>query len=458
MNQERTEFPMKAGNAWQPVLSALTLLLFAEGAAKGQLPPDPPATRETFALLQLNFINPGARSLGVGGAFIALADDATAAFSNPAGLTALTRPEISLEGKGIGFTHSFLKGGRAFGASSLPSDTGIDGEAGLIEGQAKDSTRSLAFLSGVYATGDFAFAIYRREAANFSANVETEGAFVEDLRLFPIRANLNVDIVDVGISAAVKAGGGVSLGMGFSIYEFAITALTNRFGFRTFGTATGDFYGPPLFDESNVNNRDAEQGDDTDTGINLGVLWHHNGRWSFGAVYRQGPSFQMSVENLPGPAAKGHEPVRYGESQFKVPDVFGVGFAFRPRNHVKISVDYDRVQYSQLAKGLLQGAGPEEDLNYVIDDGNELHIGFEYLFVQMRYPLALRFGLWLDPDHQLRYTGDQPVKRALLPGGTDQFHFSAGVGTSFGERLSLDGAFDYSKRVASSSISLVLRF
>ena len=37
--------------------------------------------------LQLSFSDPGARSAGLGGAFVALADDATAAFANPAGLT-----------------------------------------------------------------------------------------------------------------------------------------------------------------------------------------------------------------------------------------------------------------------------------------------------------------------------------------------------------------------------------
>ena len=47
--------------------------------------------------IQLSFSNPGARSLGFGGAFVALADDATAAFANPAGLAQLTKPELSVE-------------------------------------------------------------------------------------------------------------------------------------------------------------------------------------------------------------------------------------------------------------------------------------------------------------------------------------------------------------------------
>lgn len=43
----------------------------------------------------------GARALGMGGAFIAVADDATAATFNPAGLAQLLKPEISVVGQGI---------------------------------------------------------------------------------------------------------------------------------------------------------------------------------------------------------------------------------------------------------------------------------------------------------------------------------------------------------------------
>src|SRR5690554_910393 len=43
-----------------------------------------------------NVVGSGARALGMGGAFIAVADDATAASWNPGGLTQLERPEVSL--------------------------------------------------------------------------------------------------------------------------------------------------------------------------------------------------------------------------------------------------------------------------------------------------------------------------------------------------------------------------
>src|SRR5204863_6634438 len=52
---------------------------------------------ESLSGLQFNFGNPGARSLGMGGAFLGLADDASAAEANPAGLTILRKREVTLE-------------------------------------------------------------------------------------------------------------------------------------------------------------------------------------------------------------------------------------------------------------------------------------------------------------------------------------------------------------------------
>src|SRR5690348_1038381 len=54
---------------------------------------------EALSGLQFNFGNPGARSLGMCGAFLGLADDASAAEANPAGLSILRKPEVSIEGR-----------------------------------------------------------------------------------------------------------------------------------------------------------------------------------------------------------------------------------------------------------------------------------------------------------------------------------------------------------------------
>src|SRR5438045_9762113 len=53
--------------------------------------------------IPFDLLPPGARSLGLAGAFTAVADDATASEANPAGLSILTRPEISISGRRTSF-------------------------------------------------------------------------------------------------------------------------------------------------------------------------------------------------------------------------------------------------------------------------------------------------------------------------------------------------------------------
>ncbi|MGH2670399.1 MAG: UPF0164 family protein, partial [bacterium] len=70
----------------------------------------PAAGQEQPATFEFSFSNPGARSMGLGGAFAALADDATAAFANPAGLVQLLEPELSAEGRSSSRRTEFVQG------------------------------------------------------------------------------------------------------------------------------------------------------------------------------------------------------------------------------------------------------------------------------------------------------------------------------------------------------------
>jgi long-subunit fatty acid transport protein len=124
------------------LLIALTFLV-APGIAQ--------TNTENFAQFRFNFNNPGARATGIGGAFMSIADDATASEANPAGLTTLLRPELSLEAKGIQFiTHvgNF-------------SSTGTDANFTLNEKDFKSSVVSPSFVSIVFPLRKFTFALYR---------------------------------------------------------------------------------------------------------------------------------------------------------------------------------------------------------------------------------------------------------------------------------------------------------
>src|SRR3954454_20329762 len=70
-----------------------------------------------------DFSLPGARSRAMAGAFVAIADDATSVYSNPAGLTGLFRPEVSLELRHWRLTSQAVDSGHAYGS---PTNNGVD--------------------------------------------------------------------------------------------------------------------------------------------------------------------------------------------------------------------------------------------------------------------------------------------------------------------------------------------
>ena len=79
-------------------------------------------------LLQFSFSNPGARSMGFGGAFVALADDATAAFANPAGLVQVIESEFTLELRRWNYSTPYVEGGRIEGDPSVQTDPALPRE------------------------------------------------------------------------------------------------------------------------------------------------------------------------------------------------------------------------------------------------------------------------------------------------------------------------------------------
>ena len=117
---------------------------------------------EGSAALQFNLSPPGARSLGMGGAFIGLADDATAAASNPAGLLQLAAPEVSVEFRSSYYDTPYVDGGSY---STNPFST-----AGLNVSRDSERVGGVSFLSFVYPRENWALAVYRQEALNFKTS------------------------------------------------------------------------------------------------------------------------------------------------------------------------------------------------------------------------------------------------------------------------------------------------
>jgi len=387
---------------------------------------------EVNAGIQFNFANPGARAMGMGGAFLGLADDATAAYTNPAGLTILGASEVALEYRHTAYTTPFSSGG-SFSVSPF-DDTGLGSD------NADSNDDALAFLSYTYAGDGWALAAYRHQPLAFDLAYTQEEIGVNNaagnpVGSLPVKSTpLETDLVNYGVSGAYRFGDSFSIGLGIVYSQWELESDTVRTG----------------------RNIQLQRGDDSDIEFNVGALWKLNDRWSIGAAYRRGGSFEYRAGNFD---ANGN-PLIVVDTGFDIPHVFGVGVSWRPSDNLALTMDVNRVEYSRLTKDYDDIFGAATVLKS--DDGTEFRFGGEYVFTQFANPFSVRAGIWQEPDHALYATGPAndasvDIDRALFRPGDDEMHYSLGLGWAF-PRFQLDLAADWSDQVTSYSVSGVVRF
>ncbi len=442
---------------------AVTLALVA-AAAHAQ------TNDEVMTGTQLDFSTPGARSLGLGGAFLAVADDATAAFTNPSGLTQLTAPEVSLEGRVWGFTSRFTERGHL--PETNLTGIGIDVVDGLEAGEIEEDSAALSFLSAAWTGRRWAVAAYRHQLAEFRAALDTQGAFVgprvAPLRLAPARSRLRLEIANFGVAGAWRVSERWAIGLGLSRFDFALDSRTLRYaraersGDPFADTLTGAFFGPADFRDTNLANLQLQRGDDSDLEWSLGALWRPTARWSVGASARRGPDFDFTATFVDGPRGSRPgevDPALSGPARFHVPDGWGLGIAWRPFESSVIALDWVRIEYSDLTADLrnVLRAAVGDERNFHAADADEFHLGAEHQFLGSRWPVALRGGVWFDPEHRIRYLGRDPTLRARFRPGEDQVHYALGGGVVVG-RTQVDLAADLADTVETLSLSAVARF
>jgi hypothetical protein len=131
--------------------------------------------------------------------------------------------------------------------------------------------------------------------------------------------------------------------------------------------------------------------------------------------------------------------------------MYGLGIAFRARDgRLTASLEWDRVEYSSI----LESAGSSDE---AIPDADETHLGLEYAFLESTPVVAVRLGAWLDPDHRIRATNNDPFARAVLRPGDDEIHLAAGLGLAF-EKFQIDLGADFSELVDTVSVSGIYSF
>lgn len=395
---------------------------------------------EGTSAIQFNFNNPGARSRAMGGAFLALADDATAAYANPAGLPQLSRREMSVEWRQTNFSTPHL----ASGMADSPLDAGY--------AVADSSVAGPSFVSAVFPLGDASIAFYRHVNADF--NTRFDYAAPSEGGLYPFESRVDLEDVVYGVSVGYALSDRWQVGAGANLHDFEIDSRT----FRRIGG------------EDVASSLQVQRGSDRGLGYTLGLRYLATDRLSLGANYRRAPRLTYGVRSSET-GVDGTESVFLRKSSdFDIPDSYGVGINYRFSDAFALGFDVNRVRYSQLTRRISSAFTPDDDEQgqadvegLRIESGTEFHLGGEYVFLERAVPLSLRAGAWIDPEHNLRKPSDgadwpQDPNAAIFSYRTGtQTHWSFGIGLAF-EQFSLDVAADLSKYTDTLSVSGVFRF
>ncbi len=406
--------------------------------------------------LQLSFSDPGARSMGFGGAFVALADDATAAFANPAGLVQLLKPEVSIEGRYKSYSLPYTLAGRAEG---LPSGYGIDTIAGVQTAYSDTDLGGLAFVSIAYPKDNWSFAFFRHQYADLEFTAETQGIFAGgteccQLRYYDQRATSKLDIVNYGLSVAYSITDSIDVGLGLVYFDTVLESTVTMY--LADDDTVEAYFAPNSYLPERSLLTQTGNSDETDWTLTAGLLWRLSESWRVAAVYRQGPAARIELEQRAGQAGDFGVPPggvigRATAGTVTYPDVLGLGFAYRgAEERLTVSFQWDRVEYSDIPRSIQLD-------DQTISDANELHLGAEYVFLESTPIIAARLGIWLEPDHQMRAVTDDPYVRALLPAANDETHYTAGLGIAM-ERFQIDFAVDFADRADTVSLSAIYSF
>ncbi len=438
---------------------------------------------ESLSGLQFNFGNPGARSLGMGGAFLALADDASAVEANPAGLTILRKREFSLEAR------NYLE-------QQILTTTGTYPDVTRDSFNHYSNRAEITFGSFVLPVKSFTFGVYYHaplrnvgsgqvvpQRNQFSGQIEHDvpnfylpkgggtgpvsQAACEAMRqaardpfacleytINPFLTALDVSEKTWGVAGAYKVGK----------FSFGATARYHMFRESSF-----TFRLTPTFDFQSISVQATAKSGGTaldletkkDLTFAAGVKWEPTDRISAGVVYKKGAKFVTPT--FIANADTKFDFVKLADTTFHIPDIAGVGISVRPRPEITINVDAVRVKYSNLVDDFVSTITDVQGLKnpYKANDVTEVHVGGEYFFTT-KIPFAVRAGYWRDPAHSIQWNGPLTTPDAvgaaiLYPKGKAQNHKSVGGGLAW-PRFQIDFAYDSAEHYKVGSVSAVVRF
>lgn len=433
---------------------------------------------EIFRDLRFNLINPGARALGMGGAFIAIANDATAAQSNPAGMTNLAnRPQLFFE---LRYANPDSTSTQVDFQFPQDPNSGFS----ILAATEPKTTTAPSFVSYVqpFLGEKLFFGVSRQEVLN---NKNRTVNVYNVIAPTTLTSGPDVRTAEGAIDLAVVAW---NVSLGWKIIEkfrIGVTASYSQFAMNssvvnTFVDPTGAILNDPTLVGVPIEMyRTTVDANDSDFTFAAGLLWQIVRGLTFGATYHQGGQFnvdeRLEAQNIdpnliPGAIASR---VFFNETntiltdenrvvdlpmRFSVPKQYGAGLSYRPIPSLTIAVDADKIFYSDLLRGFNSRLNlltvfweSDQEAAFTIDDVVNLHAGIEYELPARPGGTTglIRGGWYQDKDSQLRSKfapgGIGLASNNQFPGRNDVDHYSAGGSVVIKNRVQLDFGADFSQ-------------
>jgi len=372
-----------------------------------------------------NPVGSGARAMGMGGAFIAVADDATAASWNPAGLYQLETPEVSIVG--------------TYFDRNEDNDFGTNPESSGPQDVSKGSINYLSIVypftywghSMVFSINYQSLYDFTRDY-NFSFNQEGTGiSGIQDIK-FAQDGSLSA----LGVAYCIQITPKFSFGLTLNIWDDNLG--DNGWEQQTENTFNGYDGGTPFTYKFDTLYEYSFRG----LNSNIGLMWHHSRKLTIGAVLKTPFTADLSVDsssyyflNHPDfPDAVPQESESSTQNELDMPMSYGIGISYRFSDNLTVSSDIYRTEWDQFILRDEDGLETSPITGKPIDETDvgpttQLRAGAEYLFITNNYLIPIRTGLFYDP--------------APADGSSDDFYgVSIGSGIAKG-RLVFDLAYQY---------------
>jgi long-subunit fatty acid transport protein len=348
-----------------------------------------------------NPVGSGARALGMGGAFIAAADDATAASWNPGGLVQLKWSEVSAAGNWFCRTED-----NRFGKNP---------EA---DGSRQVSESDLNYLSAAYPFNLFSrnmiVSLNYQHLYDFTREWEhsviTASPEFEALNQISYRQDGSLSAIGFAycIQIVPKLSAGVTLnfwkdGLARSKWDEKTHSLNSQ----TLKAAEGISSPVTSSEEYNWHDRYTFDG----FNFNLGMLWRITDRLTLGWVFKSPFTADLNHEEsvserkltFTGEMQNNSEEFS-NDAELEMPMSCGLGIAYRFSDSFTLSADIYRTEWQDFIfknsdeNEISPVTGKSADESDV-DPTHQIRIGAEYLFVNQEsdYVIPLRAGIFYDP-------------------------------------------------------------